>query len=208
MIIQEVILYRVQLPLPIPYKVAFKTYTTFDPYIVEGPRSRRFAGGWGEAHIPEGYSKKETPAVGWDFCCAFGEKITGMTAVQAKDTIAAAAAASPMAATALVTALEAIEDNPIFRIDQDVRIPLLEPLRAKSLDQIPDEVERIIERGIQNHQGQGRAGTWTRISPVSRRCVGRPMGGPWCVWTRTGQFLTGRRLPVRPRAQPGRHRAF
>lgn len=145
--IQEVILYRVRLPLPTPYKVAFKTYTAFDPFIVE-VRDRDGRGGWGEAHIPEGYSKKETPAVGWDFCCAFGEKITGMKAARAKDAIATAAAASPMAATALVSALEALEDNPIFRIDQDARIPLLAPLRAKSLDQIPDEVDRIIERGF------------------------------------------------------------
>ena len=35
MAIQSVNLYRLQLPLPKPYKVAFKTYITFDPYIIE-----------------------------------------------------------------------------------------------------------------------------------------------------------------------------
>ena len=144
--IQEVNLYRVQLPLPAPYKVAFKTYTTFDPFIVE-IRDDDGREGWGEAHIPEGYSKKETPAAGWDFCRAFGEKITAMTSARAKDAIAAAAA-SPMAATSLVSAIEALEDNPIFRIEEDARIPLLAPLRAKSPDRVPDEVEGIIEQGF------------------------------------------------------------
>ncbi len=147
MTIREVALYRVQLPLPKPYKVAFKTYQTFDPYIIE-VRDADGRTGWGEAHIPEGYSKKETPAVGWDFCREFAQKMIGLSTSQAKQDIQSAAQHSPMAATALTTALEMLEDNPVFTIDEDARVPLLAGISSKTLDEIPDEVDTLIEQGF------------------------------------------------------------
>jgi len=144
--ISEVNLYRVRLPLPKPYRVAFKTYTTFDPYIVE-VRDQDGHEGWGEAHIPEGYSAKETPDAGWEFCREFSAKIPGMELDEAKTAVRARATDSPMAATALMTALEFLEGNPIFNIDEDARIPLLSALRAKTLEEVPDEIESILEAG-------------------------------------------------------------
>ena len=145
--IKEVVLYRVQLPLPKPYKVAFKTYLTFDPYIIE-VRDGDGRTGWGEAHIPEGYSKKETPAVGWTFCREFGQKIIGLNSKQAKDVVNGQAQNSPMAATALVSAIEMLEKNAVFIVKEDARVPLLAGISAKTLDEIPDEVDSLIEQGF------------------------------------------------------------
>ena len=147
MAIHSVNLYRVQLPLPKPYKVAFKTYLTFDPYIIE-VRDANGRIGWGEAHIPEGYSKTETPDVGWLFCREFGQKIVGLDTDKAKDVIRAQSNDSPMAATALVSSIEMLEHNPAFTNDKDARVPLLAGISSKTLDEIPDEVDSIIEQGF------------------------------------------------------------
>ena len=64
--IKSITLHSLRLPLPKPYKVAFKTYETFDPIVVE-VYDRDGKQGWGESHIPEGYSSYETPKSGWDF---------------------------------------------------------------------------------------------------------------------------------------------
>ena len=147
MTIHSINLYRVQLPLPKPYKVAFKTYLTFDPYIIQ-VRDTDGRIGWGEAHIPDGYSKKETPDVGWNFCREFSQKIIGLAAQKAKDAIRAQSNRSPMAATALVSAIEMLEHNAVFTIEKDARVPLLAGISSKTLDEIPDEVDALIEKGF------------------------------------------------------------
>ena len=145
--IKRITLHSLRLPLPKPYKVAFKTYETFDPIIVE-VYDRDGKQGWGESHIPEGYSSYETPKSGWDFCRNLGDEIVGAELTSAKETISANLSKSPMAATAMMSALESLEDNPILILDKDFRIPLLAPLRSKTLDEIPDEVEQLIEAGF------------------------------------------------------------
>ncbi len=147
MTITEVRIYCLQLPLYKPYRVAYKTHTSFDPYIVE-VHDNDGRNGWGEAYIPEGYNMKETPEVGWNFCRSMGEKIVGMSPSKAKDAINSDPAKSPMAATALVSAIEFLEDNSVFRVNAEKRISLLAALGSKTLDQIPDEVESILERGF------------------------------------------------------------
>lgn len=147
MAIKSVTLYRTQLPLPKPYKVAFKTYQTFDPYILE-IQDTDGQSGWGEAHIPEGYSKKETPDVGWKFLKEFGQKIIGLDSQKAKDVVRAQSDLSPMATTALITAIEMLERNNVFSIKEDARVPLLAGISAKTLDEIPDEVDELIEKGF------------------------------------------------------------
>ncbi len=145
--IADITLYRVQLPLPKPYKVAFKTYETFDPYIIE-IRNTEGGIGWGEAHIPDGYSKKETPEVGWNFCREVGAQILGMDTGEAKDTIWTQKSNSPMAATALTTAIEMLEGNEAFTIKDDARVPMLAGIGSKTLDEIPDEVDSLIGQGF------------------------------------------------------------
>jgi len=145
--IHNINLYRAQLPLPKPYKVAFKTYITFDPYIIE-VRDTDGRIGWGEAHIPEGYSKKETPDVGWQFCREFSQKVIGLNTDKAKDAIRAQSNSSPMAATALVSAIEMLEQNAVFAIEKDARVPLLAGISSKTLDEIPDEVDELIGKGF------------------------------------------------------------
>jgi L-alanine-DL-glutamate epimerase-like enolase superfamily enzyme len=147
MAISEITLHRMRLTLPKPYKVAFKTYTSFDPILVEiQDDSGRI--GWGEAHIPEGYSAHETPEHGLNFCRARAAAIVGLSADAAKAEITRHANESPMATTALITALEMLETHPILKTATETRIPLLANISAKSIDGIPDEVEQHLNAGF------------------------------------------------------------
>ena len=72
--------------------------------------------------------------------------------------IAANMGASKVAATALLTAIEMLEDHPLLRIDREARLPLLTPFNSHAPKEIAEEVERRLERGLPHLQDQGRQG--------------------------------------------------
>jgi len=73
--LQELKLRTVRLPLIRPYVLSYRTFTEFEPIIVE-VRDSDGRVGWGEGHISPG-SSRETRKGGWAFCS---------TAVVDKDT--------------------------------------------------------------------------------------------------------------------------
>src|SRR5215813_6701559 len=64
--LQELTLRTVQLPLVRPYVLSYRTFTEFEPIIVEA-RDADGRIGWGEGHISPG-SSSETREGGWAFC--------------------------------------------------------------------------------------------------------------------------------------------
>ena len=66
----------------------------------------------------------------------------------AKAMIAANMGASKVAATALLTAIEMLEDHPLLRIDREARLPLLTPFNSSAPKDIAEEVERRLEDGF------------------------------------------------------------
>src|ERR1041385_6083177 len=118
----------VRLPLIRPYVLSYRTFTEFEPIIVEA-RDADGRIGWGEGHISPGASS-ETRQGGWEFCREHAAAAVGKDTVQAKAMIAANLNASKVAATALLTAIEMLEDHPLLRIDREVRLPLLTPFNS------------------------------------------------------------------------------
>src|SRR5947209_11625506 len=102
--LQEIVLRTVRLPLIRPYVLSYRTYTEFEPIIVE-VRDGDGRVGWGEGHISPG-SSRETPEDGWAFCREHAQAVVGQDTSAAKALIAAHAGASKVAATALITAIE------------------------------------------------------------------------------------------------------
>ena len=82
MVIQEVVLRQLRLPLTKPYRVSFRTYTEFEPIVVE-IRDTDGNTGWGEAYIPAG-STAETADGAWQFCRDIATRLLGMTVAEAK----------------------------------------------------------------------------------------------------------------------------
>src|ERR1043166_5352495 len=142
----EITLRIVRLPLIRPYVLSYRTYTEFEPIIgeVRGGDGRV---GWGEGHISPG-SSSETPAGGWAFCREHAQAVVGKDTAAAKATIAAHASASKVAATALITAIEMLEDHPVLRLEREARLPLLTPFNSAAPLEIAAEVERRLEEGF------------------------------------------------------------
>jgi O-succinylbenzoate synthase len=146
MTIQDITLYLAKFPLTTPYKVSYRVYEDFDPILVE-MRGTDGRVGWGEGHISPGYSD-ETVEGGWKFCRAQAEALLGQDTGAAKRTLLAATPASPVAASALISALEMLEGNPILAVDAETRLPLLEPVHGEHLADIPAEIETLLGLGF------------------------------------------------------------
>ena len=57
--IRRINLYRLRLPLHVPYRLSYHTFEAFEPIVV-GVTDEAGRLGWGEAHISPG-SSEETP---------------------------------------------------------------------------------------------------------------------------------------------------
>ena len=128
--LQELTLRMVRLPLIRPYVLSYRTFTEFEPIIVEA-RDADGRIGWGEGHISPG-SSSETREGGWAFCREHAAAVVGKDTTEAKAMIAANMGASKVAATALLTAIEMLEDHPLLRVDREVRLPLLTPFNSSA----------------------------------------------------------------------------
>lgn len=146
MTIQSLTLYRVKMLLSVPYHVSYRVYEDFEPIIVEA-RDTDGRIGWGEGHISPGHTF-ETIDGGWDFCRACSEDALGKPVAAAKDDIAARVPESPVAASALVTALEMLEGHSALQIESDVSLPLLTPFHSTDHADFPDEVAARVAEGF------------------------------------------------------------
>src|SRR5262245_8786035 len=85
--LQDLTLRMVRLPLIQPYVLSYRTFTKFEPIIVEVHDADGRLG-WGEGHISPG-SSSETRKGGWEFCREHAAAAVGKDPVQAKAMIAA-----------------------------------------------------------------------------------------------------------------------
>jgi L-alanine-DL-glutamate epimerase-like enolase superfamily enzyme len=144
--VRSVTLHLLKLPLTEPYHVSYRVYEDFDPILVEAEDADGRIG-WGEGHISPGYSD-ETVAGGFAFCQDLASRIAGMDNAGAKAMVQARKAVSPVAASGLICALEALEDHPLLTLERDVALPLLTPFHATDAADIPREVERRLREGF------------------------------------------------------------
>src|SRR5258708_22062594 len=126
--LQEIVLRTVRLPLIRPYVLSYRTFTEFEPIIVQ-VRDGDGRVGWGEGHISRGSSSGPREG-GWAFCREHAAAVIGKDSREAKAIISANVGASKVAATALLTAIEMLEVHPLLKIDREVRLPLLPPFNS------------------------------------------------------------------------------
>ena len=138
--IREITLYRVDLPLTTPYRLSYRTFESFEPLLAE-LRDEDGRIGWGEQHISPG-SSAETRDGGWAFAKELAAAVVGENVEDARCKVRAQAAASPVAATALVTAMEMLQGAAVLRRDGERCLPLLTAFNATEREAIKDEVEQ------------------------------------------------------------------
>jgi L-alanine-DL-glutamate epimerase-like enolase superfamily enzyme len=171
--LQELTLRTVRLPLIRPYVLSYRTFTEFEPIIVEA-RDADGRIGWGEGHISPG-SSSETREGGWAFCREHAAAIVGKDTTAAKAMIVANMSASKVAATALITAIEMLEDHPLLRVDREVRLPLLAPFNSTEPKEIADEVERRLGDGFRTFKikvGKNATDDGRRVRSI-QQAIGR-----------------------------------
>lgn len=172
--IAEIVLRTLRLPLLRPYKLSYRTFTEFEPIVVE-MRSSDGRIGWGEGHISPG-SSSETREGGWAFCRARAAEITGRDSDNAKAAIACQRPASKVAATALLTAIEMLERDPLLNVEAEARLPLLTPFNSESEPEISQEVERRIADGFGTFKikvGQDWRTDLARVRAIQTAIAGR-----------------------------------
>src|SRR5262249_2558392 len=170
--LQHLTLRMIQLPLIQPYVLSYRTFTEFEPIIVE-VRDADGRIGWGEGHISPG-SSSETREGGWEFCREHAAAAVGKDTVRAKAMIAANLNASKVAATALLTAIEMLEDHPLLRSEREVRLPLLTPFNSSTPKEIEEEVERRLSDGFRTFKIKvGKDADAKRVKAIQHAIAGR-----------------------------------
>jgi len=102
--------------------------------------------------------------------------VIGKDTRDAKAIISAHAGASKVAATALLTAIEMLEDHPLLNVDREVRLPLLTPFNSSAPQEIEQEVERRLDDGFRTFKikvGKDVAGDLARVHAIQRAIDGR-----------------------------------
>jgi L-Ala-D/L-Glu epimerase len=170
----EIVLRVVRLPLVRPYRLSYRTFTEFEPILVE-VRSTDGGVGWGEGHISPG-SSSETREGGWAFCREHAAKIVGRDTREAKAIVAGAMASSKVAATALLTAIEMLEGHRALKPDREVRLALLAPVNSTEEAEIADEIERLLAAGFRTFKikvGTDVHGDLKRVRAIQKAVRGR-----------------------------------
>ncbi len=172
--IRRMSLYRLRLPLHVPYRLSYRTFEAFEPILV-GVTDEDGRAGWGEGHISPG-SSAETRAGGWAFCRSQAPQILGQTSGAAKAAVGAAMAVSPVAAGALIAALEMLEDHPLLRLERDVSLPLLTPVNGRSEAELETEIAGRLDQGFATFKvkvGHDVDADLARVAIIQRLLAGR-----------------------------------
>jgi L-alanine-DL-glutamate epimerase-like enolase superfamily enzyme len=169
--VTKVWLRRLRLPLVRPYRLSYRTFEEFEPFLVEieDDDGRR---GFADGHISPG-SSSETREGGWTFLVEAIDAALGHDIDDLKARALARFAASKVAATLLVTAVEVLERHPDLIVPETAKLPLLTPINALEPAGIAKEIETWIGMGFATFKvkvGKDVEADLARVA-VIQRCV-------------------------------------
>lgn len=172
--IRKVTLRRLRLPLSSPYRLSYRTFVEFEPYLVEiEDDGGRVA--FADGHVSPG-SSSETREGAWAFCLSRLAGLPGRDTVDAKAALLARFQESKVAVTAMVCAIEALEASPYLTVAQDTVLPLLVPVGASEPDAIREEINRRVAQGFKVFKvkvGKDVTADLERVRAIQDACAGR-----------------------------------
>jgi L-alanine-DL-glutamate epimerase-like enolase superfamily enzyme len=134
------------LPLIRPYRLSYRTFDSFEPFLVEVEDTDGHTS-FADAHISPG-SSSETREGGWAFLDQHLRAAIGMTPDEAIATTLAHFEESKVASTALVTSLEHLLNDPLLQVSENASLPLLTPINETEPDKIEQEIETWLAQGF------------------------------------------------------------
>lgn len=144
--IMSVSVRRLCLPLIRPYRLSYRTFEEFEPYLVEMADDTGRTG-FADGHISPG-SSAETREGGWAFMRERIPEILGRDAKAAKAALLDHFTASKVATTALASAIEVLTRHPLLDCDSETTLPLLTPVNAMDRVGIEKEIESWLGEGF------------------------------------------------------------
>jgi L-alanine-DL-glutamate epimerase-like enolase superfamily enzyme len=144
--IRKVSLRRLRLPLTSPYRLSYRTFLEFEPYLVEVEDEEGRAA-FADGHVSPG-SSQETREGAWAFCLSHIPRLLGAHCAEAKQMLLKDFTQSKVAVTAMVCAIEALEQSPFLDVAQRTVLPLLVPVSALEPAAIAQEIDRQTGRGF------------------------------------------------------------
>lgn len=144
--IRKITLRRLNLPLIRPYRLSYRTFETFEPFMIEVEDDSGHLA-FSDAHVSPG-SSEETREGAWAF---LDEHISASIGAEPQEAILSVLRQfeeSKVATTALVTALEHLLDDPLLHVSEAKVLPLLTPINQTTPDLIATEVEDWLAQGF------------------------------------------------------------
>lgn len=172
--IRHVVLRRLRMPLIRPYRLSYRTFEEFEPFLVQVADDDGRSG-FADVHISPG-SSSETREGGWAFCRARIEEMLGAEVGTAKEAVLARFEESKGATTVLACALEMLEGSPFLDVPEATRLPLLTPINALQAEEIEREVEEWIALGFTTFKvkvGKNVEADLARVAAIQRAAAGR-----------------------------------
>lgn len=172
--IRRITVRHLRMPLVQPYRLSYRTFDQFEPYLVEidddaGNR------GFGDAHISPG-SSSETREAGWQFLIDRCAESLGAESDDAKRAVLARFSQSKAATTAFVSAIEVLQHNKLLDVPEEVRLPLLVPVNATDPTAVGSEVEALVLQGfgtLKVKVGKDIEADLKRVAAIQEAAAGR-----------------------------------
>ena len=138
---------HLNLPLIKPYVLSYRTFESFEPYLVaiETDDGKLF---YGEQHISPG-SSSETREGGWLFLMAAATDILNCSLADAHHKIQQKRQHSPVAASACLNALDQALHPQTWSSSESLSIPILSAFSAMTELEIAEELELRLSEGFQ-----------------------------------------------------------
>ena len=141
--IKKISCYYLNLDLIKPYKLSYKTFYNFKPFLINIIDSEGREG-WGEQHISPG-SSFESRELGWNFIHNITSKILNRNMENAKKIILQNAEKSPVASTGIYTAIEMLEENKILKANKTIKPEILTSFNSDNEEEIKEELDQLNE---------------------------------------------------------------
>jgi L-alanine-DL-glutamate epimerase-like enolase superfamily enzyme len=143
--IERITLHRLKLPLKVPYRLSLAEIHHFDTLLVDMQDDQGQVG-LGEATLLTGYTD-ETVEQCWILASRLAGEIVNQPLDAAKSIIMRSGQVAPFTATALVTAIEMLEQSPHLRTEQSVAVPLLALIHGQEVNALTPEIDALIADG-------------------------------------------------------------
>lgn len=172
--IRRITLTRLRQPLIRPYRLSYRTFEEFEPYLVEIEASDGRTG-FADGHVSPG-SSSETREGAWAFLVGKIEASIGRGIAETMAAVLSRFEESKVAATALVTALEVLEGHASLSIGKSQRLPLLTPINALEPKAIAAEIEEWLGQGFRTFKvkvGMDVDTDLARVAAIQASIAGR-----------------------------------